>query len=560
MPTLLSRPWFAERPVLERARDIARVLSGHGLSALLQHTGLARMAPRVWRQAPGAAPTQAQRLALALGELGATFTKLGQMLSTRGDLLPPDYLRELTKLQDRAPRVPLADVLAAIERELHGPAERVFASFDAEPLACASIGQVHAAVLRDGTRVVVKVQRPGVAEQVERDLEILAQLVHWAERHTALGADYDLAALHSEFAHTIRGELDYRREGQHADRLRHGFGEDPDIRIPFVHWEHTTRSVLTLERVEGIKITDVAALDRAGISRRGVAETAVRTFLRQVLEFGYFHADPHPGNFFVEPGGRVALVDFGMMGRVSEPVRTHLLRAGWTSMQSDAGGLAEELYALGVAGRRANRVAFEKDLDHLIGRFANSSIRDLSARAVTDELWSITLRHRLQLPSELALLLRVITMSEGMGLMLDPEFHYLEYAQPILRRHWRDRTSVRTRMRELGRGAVEATELAAALPGRTQRLLARLERGDFELQVRHERLEQVTREFQGMTNRLSMALIVAASVVALAVALVARDGSEARPYLQWLFAGGLVFTLVFGLGLVFDILRSGGRR
>lgn len=559
MTTLLTRRWFAERPTLERTRDIARVLSRHGLGVLLQQSGLGRFAPVAWRAAYGGSLTQAQRLGQALGELGATFTKLGQMLSTRGDLLPPEYLLELSRLQDRAPSVPVDRIVEIVERELGAPLDQAFASFERAPLAAASIGQVHAAVLPDGSRVVVKVQRPGVAEQIERDLQILAQLVGWAEQHTAFGADYDLQSLQSEFAHTIRGELDYLREGQHADRLRRAFDGDSDIRIPIVHWTHTTHRVLTMERVEGIKITDVARLDQAGISRRGVAETAVRVFLRQILEFGYFHADPHPGNFFVEPTGRIALVDFGMVGRVSDPVQRHLLRAGLFAMELDCEALAEELYALGVAGRRADRTAFEKDLDHLIGRYGNSSISDLSAKEVTEDLSSIALRHRLQLPSELALLLRVITMSEGMGLMLDPGFRYLDYARPILRKHWKARTSLSSRVGELGRSMVEASELAVGLPRRTARMLGRLERGEFELNIRHERLEEVTREFQGMTNRLSMALIVAASVVALSVGMGVRDGGEIREYLRWLFVFGFVFTLFFGLWLVITIWRSGKR-
>jgi ubiquinone biosynthesis protein len=303
MPTLRTTPWFMDRPTLVRARDIARVLTRHGLGTILEQTGLTRFAPRAWRAPSGGSFTQAQRLRMALGELGATFTKLGQVLSTRGDLLPPEYVSELSKLQDAAPPVPVRDVLAILQRELGRPASDVFGSFELEPLASASIGQVHAAELRDGSRIVVKVQRPRVAEQIERDLGILARLVDWAEEHTTFAQDIDLRPLLAEFAHTIHGELDYVREGQNVDRMRRSFAGDPGIRIPFVHWEYTTHRVLALERMEGLKITDLVALDRAGISRRRIAETAVRTFLRQILEFGCFHADPHPGNFFVEPDG-----------------------------------------------------------------------------------------------------------------------------------------------------------------------------------------------------------------------------------------------------------------
>jgi ubiquinone biosynthesis protein len=557
MPTLISRPWFADRPVMDRTRQIARVLAGHGLGALLHQTGFERFAPRGWRGRGGSSHSQPERLRVALGELGATFTKLGQMLSTRGDMLPAEYLAELSRLQDRAPKVPFEQIQATVERELGASIHRVYGSFDPQPLASASIGQVHAATLPDGTRVVVKVQRPGVADQIERDLQILARLVDWIERGTEYGADYDVWSLHSEFAHTIHGELDYVREGRNVDRMRRAFAGDPGIRIPIVYWPHTRPRVLTMERMEGIKITDLAALDAAGISRREIAETAVRTFLRQILDFGFFHADPHPGNFFVEPDGTIALVDFGMVGRVSESTRDHLLRCGLAAMELDAEEVAEQLYALGVAGRRADRRSFEKDVDHLISHYGGFSVAELNASAIVSELSGIAFRHRLQLPSELALLLRVISMSEGMGLMLDPGFHYLEYASPILRRSWQEQTSLRSRLGQVGRSAAEAAELSLGFPRRMQRMLSRLERGEFELNVRHERLEDVTREFQRMTNRLSMSFVLAASVVAMSVAMGAQSGSGTRDFLRWLFLLGFVFTLGFGLWLLLSMWRAG---
>jgi ubiquinone biosynthesis protein len=559
MSALLPKPWFADRPVVDRTHHIARVLTAHGLGALVHEAGLRRFAPPGLRPSGDAQFSQPERLRIAIGELGATFTKLGQMLSTRGDILPPEYLTQLAKLQDAAPVVPIEAVLSIVRSELGAPATERYAHFELTPLASASIGQVHAATLHDGTEVVVKVQRPGVADEIERDLQIMRRLVDWVQNHTAFGADYDVRSLVDEFAHTIHGELDYVREGQNADRLRRCFDGDPSVLIPRVFWDYTSRRVLTLERVGGIKITDLAVLDERGISRRGIAQSAVRMFLRQVMEFGFFHADPHPGNFFVQPDGAIAVVDFGMVGRVSESVQLHLLRAGLAAMSEDAEALAEELYALGVAGRHADRHAFEKDLDHLIGHYGGQSVADLSATAVTSELSGIVFRHRLQLPSELALLIRVLSMSEGMGLMLDPTFRYLEYASPILREHWKRRISLGARARQFGRSAAEAADLAAQLPRRTQRMLGRLERGEFELNVRHERLEEVTREFQNMTNRLSLAMILSASVIALGVALGAHGGAEIQRYVRWLFLLGFVFSLGFGIWVLLSILRSGRR-
>jgi ubiquinone biosynthesis protein len=558
MATPLARPWYSDRPIVDRSRQVARVLSGHGLGTLVDNAGLSRFAPRL-RHAPDRRLAPAERLRLALGELGATFIKLGQMASTRSDLVPAEFVAELSKLQDAAPPVPLDAVLRTIREDLGDPLERWFLGFEAQPLASASIGQVHAATLLDGTPVVVKVRRPGVVEEVERDLEILDRLARWSQTHTTFGRDYDLMPIVSEFAYTLRNELDYVREGQNAERLRKAFAEDTSVWIPRVHWSHTTARVLTLDRVGGVKVSDLDALQRLGIPRRAIAENAVRMFLREVLELGFFHADPHPGNFFIQPDASIAVVDFGMVGRVSEPVRYHLLRAGRAAFEQDPEALAEELFALGVAGPRANRAAFTRDLDHLIGRYQGHSVRELSAAAVTRELSEIAFRHHLQLPGELAMLMRVVTMSEGLGLMLDPEFRYFEFAAPIIRKHWRGERTLAASASRVGRAATDAAELGLELPRRAGRLLSRIERGELEMNVRHEGLERFAQELQGMTNRLALAMILAASVVALGVALGFQGSVRFAPYLQWLFGLGFIFSLAFGAWVLLSIWKAGRR-
>ena len=555
MATLAARPWFTDPAIVERSRHVARVLTRHGLGALVDVTGLGRFAPRIRRGRDPRIPP-AVRLRLAIGELGATFIKLGQMASTRADLVPPEFVLELAKLQDSAPPVPVAEVVRTIAEDLGQPVERCFQRFDMHPLASASIGQVHAAWLPDGTPVVVKVRRPGVVEEVERDLEILDRLATWAQSHTTFGHDHDLLPIVAEFAYTLRNELDYVREGRNAEHLGKAFMDDPSVWIPGVHWSHTTARVLTLDRVGGIKVSDLDGLDRLGVPRRAVAENAVRMFLHQLLELGFFHADPHPGNFFIQPDGSIAVVDFGMVGRVSEPVRGHLLRAGLAALEQDPESLAEELFALGVAGRRADRAAFVRDLDHLIARYHGRSIGELSAAVVTRELSGIAFRHGLQLPGELAMLMRVVAMSEGLGLMLDPEFRYLEYASPIIKKHWQGKRSLRAGAARFGRAAVDAAELGLELPRRAGRLLGRMERGELELNVRHEGLGRLTVELQGMTNRLALAMILAASVVALGVALGFQGDAGLRPYLRWLFALGFFFSLAFGAWVLTSIWTS----
>jgi ubiquinone biosynthesis protein len=560
MGTLLDRTRLRTGTTARRSREIARILAGHGLESLAGMGGLGRFVPRFRRRAVEEPPlTQAERLRIAFGELGATFIKLGQMLSTRADLLPANFIAELSKLQDAAPPVPFPEVERIVREEMARTGSAPFLMFDPEPIAAASIGQVHAAVLLDGSSVVVKVRRPGVVEQVERDLDILRGIVAWMQVHTPIGRDYELTVLADEFAYTLRNELDYLREAQNAKRLRLAFDGDPGVHIPLVYDEYTTSRMLTLERVGGVKISDLETLDRLEIPRRAVAENAVRICLREVFEFGVFHADPHPGNFFVQPDASLAIVDFGMVGQVNEMTKRHLLRAVQAVSRQDAEDLAEELYALGVAGRRAHRAAFQRDLEHLIGSFAGRTVRDLSAASVTDEIARVAFRHKLQLPPGLALLLRVVNMSEGLGLMLDPEFRYLEYAGPIVSSTWRRETSVAAVATRAGRAAIETAELSLDFPRQAARLLARLDRGEVPVQVSHQGLERFTHEFQQMTNRLALSIILGASVVALGLAVGVRLGPTMAPLVTWLFRLGLLFSLAFGATVLWGIWRSGRR-
>lgn len=556
MSALGLSPWYVNRPIIERSRQVARILAKHGLATLGEQLGLGSFVPRFGR-AHDPALGRPARLRVALGELGVTFIKLGQMLSTRADLLPAEWVGELAKLQDAAPPVPNADIVRTIVEDLGGPPEQVYRAFDHEPLAAASIGQVHAALLPDGSPVVVKVRRPGVVEEVERDLEILGRIAKWVQANTALGREIDLMPLVSEFAYTLRNELDYVREAQNAERLGKAFAEDPTVWIPRVDWDHTTVRVLTLERVGGVKVTDLAMLERLAVPRRTVAENAVRMFLREVLELGFFHADAHPGNFFVQADGSIAVVDFGMVGRISDAVRNQLLRAGLAAVEQDADALAEALFALGVAGPRADRSAFIRDLDHLLGSWQGRTIAELSATAITRDLSGIIFRHRLQLPGDLAMLLRVITMSEGLGLMLDPDFGYLEFASPIFREQWQQGRSLKAGAARLGRAAADATDLGLELPRRAGRLLGRVERGELEVGVRHEGLERLTHEFQGMTNRLALAMVLAASVVGLAVALGVHGLAGIEPFIRVLFVLGFLFSLAFGAWLIVSIWKAG---
>lgn len=334
---------------LGRYREITGVLARHGFGWLLGEIRPRGLLPSARRRerAEDLDPTaQAVHLRRAFEELGTTFIKLGQLLSTRSDILPPTYLAELVKLQDAVPPVPHAHVAAVVEAELGAPPDRLFAAFDPTPLAAASIGQVHAARLHSGEEVIVKIQRHGVAVAVARDLDVLLDLAGLVARYTGFGRDHDVLGLAEEFAFTLRCELSYVREGTNADRFRQMFVGDPDIHIPRVYWDYTTERVLVQERLRGIKVGDLAALEAAGIDRKQIAANSVRLMLEELFVHGFFHADPHPGNLYVLADSRIGMMDFGMIGRLDEALQEGLTRLFLALSKGDSERMVDELLTI----------------------------------------------------------------------------------------------------------------------------------------------------------------------------------------------------------------------
>jgi ubiquinone biosynthesis protein len=554
-------PWFARPQLHRRLRQIAAVLTRHGFGWLLAQVGLhhypGERRSRLKRLLKGTEYSQAQHLRMALGELGGAFIKLGQVLSTRADLVPAEYLSELASLQDAAPPVPYADIQAVIAAELGASPGQIFAFFDPEPAASASIGQAHAARLHDGTELIVKVQRPGIEHQANIDLEILRGMCEWAQANTALGEYYDLAGLADEFAYTLRNEMDYRKEGRNADRFRALFNGDTAIYIPKVFWKYSTDRVLTMERVSGIKVSDIEALQTAGINRGEVARNSVRLMLREVFEFGFFHADPHPGNFFVQPDASIALIDFGMVGRLDQRLQATLLRVGMAAVRRDAELLADEFYMLGVVRHGTNRASLQRDLDHLLSEYASGSVRDLAAAEATSEMMAVSLRHRLQLPSALVMLFRVIGVSEALGAKLDPDFRLMDFASPYIKQFWQERRSPSAVTRQAISAMSEAAELTLELPRRASRLLSELERGDIEIRTHIGELKGLQDQLQATINRLAVALVLSATIIVIGMALLIHPPPGWDQMAPWLLGLAWLASAGCGIWLVWRIWRSG---
>lgn len=376
--------------------------------------------------------TRAEHVRLAMEELGAASTKIGQILSTRDDLLPPTYQVELAKLRDAAPPAPPDAIAAALRAELQRPIHATFATFDPQPVAAASIGQAHNATLHDGSPVIVKIRRPGIVDQVDIDLVIFEHIVRKLVRVSPTARRYDLSGLSREFATTLRAELDYRREADNIERFSANFANDPTIHIPSVYREFSTARVLVLERLEGLKIDDRASLDAAGIDRSLLARRATTAMLRAIFEHGFFHADPHPGNFFIEPDGRIGIIDFGMVGTVDDAIRAGLRAVLLAVVDRDSAPLFDAFVALDVMSAPSDRTLLARDFDKLISEHLLKPLSDLAVGTLLRDVLTVVRRHRLRLPPNLALLAKTLVMCEGIAAHLDPSFEMTVAVEPFL--------------------------------------------------------------------------------------------------------------------------------
>ncbi|HZU13135.1 MAG TPA: AarF/ABC1/UbiB kinase family protein [Chloroflexota bacterium] len=455
---------------------------------------------------------RAIKLRKAALEMGGVLIKVGQFLSARVDLLPAEYIEELALLQDEVPAVPFSEIRPILEADL-GPLDSAFAHFDQEPVAAASLGQVYHARLSAGEQVAVKVQRPHIDEIVEADLSALRLIIHWLDRYTPVRRRADLPLILREFEDTLRLELDYHAEGHHAERLAILFHDSHSILIPRVYWSHSHGRVLTLQYMTGIKITDFAAIEAEGISRALVAEILLIGYLKQVVEDGFFHADPHPGNLLVRPGPQVVLLDFGMVGDISPTMRNNLRRVFLGVVRHDYDEILSALERLGFIPMRADRSILREALVWTIETFYEMSFAELQAvdpTQVLDRLQDVFYTESVRIPANYAFLGRALGTLSGICTALDPSFQFMTVAEPFARRLLQGRAGLRGTIEQAVTEAGRVARTAYSLPFLTAGALDKVQSG--ELAFRHELADMVfaVDRVERALRRLFFGLLIAA--------------------------------------------------
>ena len=546
---------------LRRYRKIAEILADHGFGALLTQLGISERLnlPRrlIRRQpVPENGLTLPTRARTTLEDLGPTFVKLGQILSTRSDLVPPEYLVELRRLQDDVAPLSWDVIKPEIEKELDGSIDRLFLDVDPVPIASASLAQVHAARLLNGTEVIVKVLRPGIEETITLDLDILYDLAQLAEERTPLGNRYDLMDLAEEFSYALKEELDFRKEGRNADRFREMFEKNQYLHVPRVYWEHTTQRVMVQERIRGIKIDEIEALDDAGFDRKELAKRAADMVLQEVLDDGFFHADPHPGNLLIMDGGVLGVLDFGTMGRLEKNERMALARLFIVAVQMDVDGIVDQLIRIGVADYGVDRRGLGTDLRRSIMRYYGLPLNEIPAMEVWEGLEPIIYEYNLRVPSDYWLLIKTVVIMEGVGLGLDPEFDMVAAARPYLGRLFRQLWMPSTWGSSLLRMGTDWADFVGGFPRQSTHILKQLERGDLEIRIRMPEIEEINRDMNRITNRLILSILVAAMTLALALLIPQLDLTWPWSLITWVILLGFLGMSFLVLRLIWSMWRS----
>lgn len=495
--------------------------------------------------------TAPERFRMVLQELGTTFIKLGQVLSTRPDLVGKDIADELTKLQDSLPPVPFESVKEVIEDDLDLPLEELFADFNEEPLASASIAQVHRAKLHDGTDVAVKVKKKNITTRIEQDIVIMRYLANQADKRVGSLKYYNLPGIVDEFERVIFKELDFSQEARNIERFRAMFEEDSRITAPEVHRQQSTSRVLTMEYIDGVKITETLESDMK-VDGKVIAELGTECYFKQIFDYGFFHADPHPGNIMVLPGNRLCFVDFGMTGNLERDFRENLAELFIFTVKYDVKGLINQMMYMRLVDDDTNLETLKYDLMDLLDRFYGAEIQDIGGIINEFSMPGVMVKNKIKLPRDFILLGRVLSMAEDLGRQLNPEFKGIEVAQPLIRKMIARRLNPLRLADFQTRYLFELEHLLKDLPETINRIFLRLEDGKIKMELEHRELDEFASHLEKITNRVALALIVSSLIIGSSLILQTDKGMP-MPGIGFSTVGIVIFMIAAALAIALTI-------
>lgn len=497
-----------------------------------------------------------ERLVLMLEELGPTFIKLGQLLSTRPDLLPREYIEKLRELQDNVEAVEYEKIRNKLNEEFDKNINELFLYFEPKPMAAASIGQVHKAILKDGTEVVIKVKRPNIDNIINADLAILLNIARLAENRIPEIRIYEPVEKIEEFAQNLKKELDYTLEGWNIERFKQNFDKDETIYVPKVFWDYTTKEVLTMEYIDGIKVNQIDKIEKLGLDRKKIAVNGAKSIMKQIFIHGYFHGDPHPGNILILKNSKIVFIDFGMMGRIDEQTKRKLAILITYIVNKNSHGIVDVLLDIGVANKNIDLAKFELDIDDIVNRYYGRTLKQINIAQLINEIFLLLAKYRINIPSNFTLLLKCIITIEGVGRELDPDFNIIEVARPFVKKIIINRYNPTNLLKDSVEILAELSKGILLLPEIVEDISDKLKDDSIKLDFDTEGSKKVLSVLNRMVNRLVFGIIVASLIIGTSLIVQANIG----PFLYdfpILAVLSFAAAVVLGIGLIISILRSG---
>jgi ubiquinone biosynthesis protein len=547
---------------ISRYRQILAVLFRYGFESLIDRLHLGqyldigiRMISRKPRERFDVL-SRYERLRMTFEELGPTFIKMGQILSTRPDLIPVEFIRELEKLQDNVPPFPFSQVKEIVERELPASLTDTFLRFHESPLAAASIAQVHRAQLKTGEEVIVKVQRPGMRKIIDVDLEIMFHLAALAEKYIEELEIYRPTRIVEEFAVTLEKEINFNIEASYVERFARQFLGNENIYVPRIFRQLTTEHVLTMEYVEGIKVSDITSLDQRGFDRKTIASRGADLMLEQIFVNGFFHADPHPGNVCVLPGNVICYLDFGMMGHVDQKSRHNFATIFYGYVLRDESKIATATLKIVEWENEPDRHALERDIASFMELHLYKPLKEIRMGYLLQEFLGLFVRHRLRLPPDIFLMVKALTEVEGVGLLMDPDFDMTERVAPFIKRLQMEKMHPKRLLGDFIESGGALVQLLKSIPEDLHDILTQIKQGKSRIRFEHRGLENFIFEMDRSSNRIAFSLIIASIIIGSSLIITTNLG----PHLFGFSMLGLVgYTIagVLGVWLLISIFRSG---